>query len=283
MQVHGLSEDGSYIRLERFTGGVHIQVDPDIRDTKTMVVVDVETTGLDRHKDQIIEFAAAVLKYREGEVVSHEYTYSALQDPGVPLSRVITEITGLTDQDLQGQQIPDQKVEEIFESADFIVSHNAEFDWSFCRARWPKAVDGKLWACSLSQVDWSGFGFPVAKQEVLARYHGFFYDAHRASVDVEALTKILQMRPTPKHPTYLGLLLQHNSTARYRASAWGTPFAAKDNLKSRGYHWDAEQKVWWTTVTDPEVEREWLNDLYLMFPCRGRPEVTRIDPVQQWA
>ena len=284
-QVHGLSEDGSTITLHHFGGGV--QCDPMTagEPTKTLLVVDVETTGLDPKTDVMIEFAAAELRYTDdGRIVQHVDTYSWLEDPGRPLPPEITEITGLRDDDLNGKQIP-ARAEELIADADLIVSHNAAFDWAFARQRWPDAVDEKVWGCSFKQIDWSGLGFPAAKQELLTRFHGFFYDAHRAETDVEALVKLLQMRPERDAPTYLKQLLDYLKDTRYRVLAVGTPYAAKDELKQRGYHWDGERRVWWTTArkAEAEAEKQWLGELYQAHRCRAMPLFQKIDPRQQWA
>jgi DNA polymerase-3 subunit epsilon len=247
-----------------------------------MLVVDVETTGLDPLTDRMIEFAAAQLRYTDdGRIVEHVKTVGWLEDPGIPIPKEITEVTGITDADVRGRSIPPAAA-ALFATADTIVSHHAAFDWAFCRRRWPDAVDGKLWACSLQQLDWSRF--PVAKQEILAYYHGFFYDAHRASIDVEALIKLLRMRDQNDRP-YLESLLVTALRPTYRIRAVGTPFAAKDDLKARRYRWDGERRVWWTTVAteDLPAEQAWLDELYRRYRCPGSPDIKQIDPHQRWA
>lgn len=284
-QVHGLSDDGKTIVLQHFDGGVECDEKREGDEPKRLLVVDVETTGLAARSDRIIEFAAAELLYTDdGRVVKHSGTYSWLDDPGRPISDEITAITGITDADVSGKSIP-ARAEELMHDADVIVSHNASFDWPFCRKRWPDAVDGKVWVCSWRQIDWAAWGFPVQKQELLARFHGFFYDAHRAEIDVEALVKLLQMRPEPEAPRYLAQLLHYLKDTRYRLVAIGTPYDSKDELKQRGYSWDSEQRAWWTTsrASQMEEEQEWLEDLYARYGSRGRPLIQKIDPQQQWA
>jgi DNA polymerase-3 subunit epsilon len=284
-QVHGLSEDGETIVLRRFSGGV--ACDPGRGDDrlKRMLVVDVETTGLDPKTDRVIEFAAADVSCTEdGRVTQHHGTYSWLQDPGRPIPPEVTAITGITDADVAGQAIPVQ-AEELLADADFVVSHNASFDHPFCRKRWPDTVDQKVWACSWRQVEWERWGFGVHKQDILARFHGFFYDAHRAEIDVEALVKLLQMRPEPEADRYLSQLQSYVREGSYRLLAVGTPYSAKDELKQRGYSWDSERRVWWTTVRTSEFDdtRQWLEDLYERYGCRSKPVIQKIDPRQQWA
>ena len=62
-----------------------------------IVCFDLETTGLDNRREVIIEIGAVVL--RNGEVAEQ---FSTFVDPGRPLTREITELTGITDQMLEG-------------------------------------------------------------------------------------------------------------------------------------------------------------------------------------
>jgi DNA polymerase-3 subunit epsilon len=279
-----MSQDGSTIVLRRFEGGVSVDEARESEAVGTLLVVDVETTGVDVLNDRVIELAFAQMGYGEdGQIVRHDGTEAWLEDPGRPIPDEVVSLTGITDQMVKGRRIPDDHVTAVFEQADMIVSHNASFDWPFCRRRWPDAVDGKLWGCSLQQIDWSAF--PSARQEILTRYHGFFYDGHRATIDVEALVRLLQMRPAPDQPCYLGQLIQYLAKPRYRIRAVGTPFEAKDDLKRRKYRWDGDRRVWWTTCSEADLpaERAWLDELYGTFRCRGQPDIRPVDPRQQWA
>jgi len=286
LQVKGLSEDGKQIVLERFDGGVVCEERKGNEPTKLLMVVDVETTGTDPCTDTMIEFAAAeVLFTSDGRIVEHIGTESWLQDPKRPIPVDVTNLTGITNEMVEGHDIPNTRVMEMFQRADLVVSHNAAFDWRFCYNEWSDVVNHTLWGCSLQQIGWSDMGFPSARQEVLARYHGFFYDAHRATVDVEALVRLLQMRPSPDRPRYLAQLTQYLAEPRHRVLATGTPFAAKDELKGRQYRWDADSKVWWTTRSQNELDDElaWLKDLYTRYHCVRPPTIKPIDPRQQWA
>lgn len=284
MQVHGKSPDGRTITLELFEGGVSVDATRAADEVGTLLVVDVETTGVDVLNDRIIELAAAQMGYTEdGQIVRYDGTESWLDDPGCPIPEEVVSLTGITDQMVRGKRIPDERASRMLAQADLIVSHNAGFDWSFCRRRWSRAVDGRLWGCSMQQIDWSAF--PSIRQEILTRYHGFFYDAHRATTDVEALVRLLQMRPAPDQPRYLAQLTQYLAKPRYRVRAVGTPFEAKDALKQRKYRWDQDRRVWWTTCSEQDLpaERAWLDELYGTYRCRGRPDVRPVDPRNQWA
>lgn len=94
----------------------------------SIVALDIETTGLDSHKDAIIEIGA--VRFNNQRI---EDEWDTLIHPGRPIPRYITQLTGITDQMvLQAPTIEDV----LTELADFvgeapIVGHNIRFDLSF--------------------------------------------------------------------------------------------------------------------------------------------------------
>ena len=95
------------------------------------VAFDLETTGLSSRTDRIIEIGAVVLK--NGEEVDRFQTFV---DPERTLERKIVELTGITDEMLQGAP----KIEEVlpkflnFVGDRVLVAHNSDFDTGFIRA-----------------------------------------------------------------------------------------------------------------------------------------------------
>ena len=90
-----------------------------------IVVLDFESTGLNTAKARIIEIGA--VKLVEGTVTE---TFQQLVDPEEALPEKITEITGITDANLQGQP---KAAEVLPKLLDFIgdlpiAAHNASFD-----------------------------------------------------------------------------------------------------------------------------------------------------------
>lgn len=230
-------------------------------ETQRVIVLDTETTGLDAKNERIIELAllSVLVDTTTGQPVGPVTTYESFEDPGKPIPPAITEITGIDDSMVLGQRIDDARVAELVQAADLIVAHNAGFDRPFVEARLPVFAT-RAWNCSFAGIDWKAQGSGSAKLEFLAHERGWFYDAHRALVDCHALLQVLAT-PLKNGQSGLQQLLQGASNTRYKLRATGAPFDAKDALKARGYRWDNENRVWWTTLMGQaalQQEADWL-------------------------
>ena len=229
--------------------------------TQRVIVLDTETTGLDARNEKIIELAmlSVLVDTATGLPVGPVTVYESFEDPGKPIPPQITDITGIDDSMVQGQRIDDAAVTALVEQADLIVAHNAGFDRPFVEARLP-VFARKAWNCSFAGINWKQEGSGSAKLEFLASERGWFYDAHRAQVDCHALLQVLSS-PLSDGLTGLIRLLQGAGQTRYKLRATGAPFEAKDKLKSRGYRWDGEGRVWWCSLSSDELleaECTWL-------------------------
>lgn len=95
-----------------------------------VVVVDIETTGLNPKTDRITEIAA--YKINNGEITD---TFKSLVNPEMEISEEIVELTGITNEMVKDAD----KVEDVLRSFlgfcgnAIIVAHNAEFDLSFIK------------------------------------------------------------------------------------------------------------------------------------------------------
>ena len=266
----GLSEDGQTITIRRFNGQFNIPefvnpkwIEEHLGDIGTGAVVDVETTGLDFRNDRVIEIGIRTFKFQKttGRLVSVDHSYSALQDPGFPVSGTTTKITGLTDQDLKDRSIDWPRVKSLLNQSELVIAHNAGFDRPFIESELGEKI-AKVWACSWRQIDWEKRGYGIQKLELLSAYHGFFTDAHRALNDVDALLNLLSLFDGDTGKGYLSELFLNANRSQVKIIASGSPFETKDALKAQGYRWDPEIRSWNKAVYSDLVSKEieWLED-----------------------
>jgi DNA polymerase-3 subunit epsilon len=219
------------------------------------VIVDLETTGTDSKSDRIVEVGLlefAVAGPKAGEVnpqICMVGGYSALQDPGVPLSPEIAKLTGLSDSFLSGRNVDWDQVRAILSRASVVVAHNAPFDRAFLEAR-PEMAGLKLhWACSVRHINWRKHGFRTRALNYLAADHGFVNPfAHRALFDCATTFRLVE--------PYLLELIRRSYLREFLVSATGAPFESKDALRKQGYRWNPESRVWAKGILEDELDEE---------------------------
>lgn len=259
-----LEASGDYRVLRRLRPLTPGATPDDPRQLRSGLYLDVETTGLDFEREEIIQLAMLPFTYTlAGEIVAVGESFDRLRQPSRPISAEITRLTGITNEDVAGKAIAPEEVGDFAASADLVIAHNAAFDRPFVEAFAP-ALAEKPWACSMADVDWRAEGFEGTKLEYLAMEMGFFYDKHRALEDCMAGVSILS-RPLPRSgETALARLLGNARRASLRVYATDAPFEAKDALRARRYRWsngeDGRPRAWWIEIPEEnyEAELEWL-------------------------
>ena len=101
-----------------------------------LVLFDTETTGLQFSRDEIIEFAAVVVERVDGEArIIQEYDELISLSPGGFVPPKITELTGISNQDLREKGLPKTRVcrdiAEMIQGNTLLLAYNAHFDLSF--------------------------------------------------------------------------------------------------------------------------------------------------------
>ena len=245
------------------------------------VIVDVETTGLDHHRDEVIELGLVRFEHVEGQVLRVTGAFGALREPGVPIGPKISRLTGITPGMVAGRAIDLDAVADMLTGVDLVIAHNAAFDRPFCEALHP-AFSHLSWACSVDEVDWAAAGFDGARLGHLLLQAGWFHDGHRALDDCHALLQLLRLMRTDGGSggdmSLLSGLAASAAETRRRVWADGAPFERKDLLKARGYRWfpgsSTARKAWWRDVPEDQVRDEvlFLRDAVYGFPAPLRTE-----------
>ncbi len=95
-----------------------------------LAFVDIETTGIRSSYDRIIEIG--ILRVEDGELVG---TFNSLVNPQSYLPKEITQLTGITQQDIETaptfRSIKDEVIELLADCT--FVAHNVRFDYAFLK------------------------------------------------------------------------------------------------------------------------------------------------------
>ncbi|MGY4259106.1 DNA polymerase-3 subunit epsilon [Bradyrhizobium sp. USDA 4516] len=233
---------------------------------KIAILLDVETTGLDTAKDEIIELGMVKFSYladgRIGRVID---TLSGFNQPSIAIPAQITALTGITDAMVAGHSLDEDRINAFASEAVVVIAHNAGFDRKFME-RYASLFVHKAWACSVSEVEWRSHGFEGSRLSYLLMKAGLFHEAHRAVDDCQALLEILAMALPELNRTVLSVLLERARRKTIRIWAEQSPFELKDELKRRGYRWsdgaDGRPRSWYIDVDDgnQSAEIEYLQE-----------------------
>ena len=162
-----------------------------LKEGRTFVAFDTETTGLSSHDCRIIEIGAVKFS-RDGFIDS----FNTLINPEISLPAEIISITHITDKMLEEQP----KIKDILPSfCDFIkdsiiIGHNAQFDMRFLQAELQRAgmdENKNEVIDTLNFARWAFPDFPKFNQPFLADYFKIkIAAAHRAYDDAKVCGNI---------------------------------------------------------------------------------------------
>ena len=225
-------------------------------------IIDTETTGLDTEKCEIIELGYQIVEFdSDGHFYRVLVARNYLNEPEGIISDEVTKVTGLTLKEVKGQHIPWEEVKKDLADVSLCVAHNASFDRPIVE-RYCEVFKEKIWGCSVAQIDWMSLADVGSRsQEFLCWKVGqFFYDAHRALDDVQALTELLSKPISQPHTPAFHYLLNAARIKQVLIKATGAPFEVKDDLRNQGYRWNATARVWQKVMDESKLQDElaWL-------------------------
>jgi len=150
------------------------------------IALDFETTGLQVETDRVIEVAAILFK--DG-IASDRYT--TLVNPGIPISKMIEGITGISNEMVANAPTEDKIISDFidFISDHPIVAHNTPFDQSFLESmalRHKKDLPKRKFYDTLTLSRAFLFFQPAHNLTAVSDFFGLSTKgAHRAEYDTE--------------------------------------------------------------------------------------------------
>ena len=259
---------------------------PDASRKKKVMVVDVETTGLDPEQDKIIDlgFVRANFDPETGKLYDVIERYSGFEDPGIPIPDEVTRLTGITDADVAGARLDDERIKSALADSHFVIAHNAAFDRNMIERRFPEAAS-RWWGCSMSEGPWDALMTGSRKLEWLMYQLGeMFYEAHRAQADAEVTLHLLSLSvtlPEAEPAPVLKYVVSESRRTTYRIWALGAPFETKDVLRSMKYRWSPNPsntmlKAWYLDTKDLDGALLALKERVFL----GKPKTIMVDEIR---
>ena len=178
---------------------------------KPLVVFDLETTGLDLVKDRIIQ-----ISYIKVWPDGREERENFLVNPEVHIQPVITNLTGISDEDVKDKPTFKQlakKLSDEFSGCDFAGFNSNHFDIPLLAEEFLRAgIDFDFSKCRL--IDAQTIFHKMERRNLAAAYKFYCgrrmdedFEAHRADQDTEATYRVLQAELdhyTEEHQLSLG-------------------------------------------------------------------------------
>lgn len=166
----------------------------DISD-RSFIVVDLETSGLDKNRDYIIEVGA--VKIVDG-VICDSFSTFVNTPQMTELPQEVEELTGIKFSDLQSAPSVEAVLQKLYDFANgcTFVAHNAPFDMAFL-GNWGFWSGVDFYTATRGAIDTVKLAQEVLGNKVgnfklstLAEYFGIEFTHHRALNDAEATAKI---------------------------------------------------------------------------------------------
>ena len=163
--------------------------------TKPLVIFDLETTGLDLVKDRIIQISY-IKVYPDG----HEERGNELVNPEKPIEPMITQLTGISNDDVKDKHTFKQLgavLAEKFTGCDFAGFNSNHFDIPLLAEEFLRAgVDFDFSKCKM--IDAQTIFHKMERRNLAAAYKFYCgrkmeedFEAHRADQDTEATYRVL--------------------------------------------------------------------------------------------
>jgi DNA polymerase III subunit epsilon len=223
--------------------------------------IDLETTGTDVSRDEVIEIAIKVISINknDGSSLAAINSYQSLSQPELPITEQISKINGITNEMVEGKSIDWNEVDSIISNSHLVVAHNSYFDRPFLEKYLNKHIP---WACSLNDIDWFERGFINSKLELLCIWHGFYYDAHRAMNDVDSLINLVTHESYVNNMPIVELIKNARMPYFKAILSFGYNASFVELVKGIGsFRFDSTTKNWWKIYKSEEEANKELSQL----------------------
>lgn len=211
---------------------------------------DIETTGLDRNKDRIIEVGLAL--YSTGQKKFLESTGFLVQSDGIQVSDEITGITGITqtavDRFGYSQNDALESIVSFMQAADAVATHNGlRFDMPVTM-NMVKRLGASLPEKPLIDTMYDIPGIDGEKLIYMCAVAGFVNpNQHSAEDDAKSVIKLMEFYGMDDIIERSKLPLVVIQSHQHRLN--------NDDAKKFKFRWNPERKIWWKAIKETDINQ----------------------------
>lgn len=214
---------------------------------KNVLLLDVETTGLDPATDQVIEVGAILYSLEHAtslisySTLVHAETNAAEHINRIPVNALVTK--GVAPNLAWGM------IGNLAEWSDAILAHYAEFERSFSP---PPLLTVKPWICTKSDIRWPKEHRPEMSLIPLTLAHDLgVVTAHRALADCDMLARLLTRCHELGHD--VTAMLERGLRPKVTLIA-NVSYDDRELAKQAGFRWNAETKQWLRQMVEEDAQ-----------------------------
>lgn len=214
---------------------------------------DIETTGLNKTEDRIIEMGLVLYSTGQSKILRSEGFL--LESAGVPVTEEITDLTGITASALEvfgyDQIAAIETFLEYAELSDAVIGHNSNFFDLPVIENTAKRLDVN-WNFNKLCID-TMTDIPGVKGEQLITMcakHGFVNpNQHSAEDDAKAVLKLISGYSIDK------IVERAKSPLVVIKSAHSRSDTANKAARKAGFRWNPDYRIWWQAVKEMDLEQ----------------------------
>lgn len=212
---------------------------------KRVLLVDCETTGLDREKDHVIELGYVLWSVEHRTMLE---VYSGLLPCAENSAEAVNGIpASVLGADLEAHKVWGQFIGALCR-AEAVVAHQADFDREVCRRGGgeyqqsvQQACDANVWICTIEDMKWPRNGAGRSLVSIALAHGVAVVAAHRAVNDCLTLARLFEA--IPDIAERLEVAYQHALLPKGEVVSLA-PYEEKDIVKQNGFRWYPDRRVW---------------------------------------
>ncbi len=222
-----------------------------------LLSVDVETTGLDKQNDRIIELGLVLYSDKQDRVLGSQGLL--VQRDGVPITAEAQEKTGISEKAVDKFGYSQQDAMDIYldfvDYADVIIGHNiVRFDDHLLKnaaKRVGRNLPEKLLVDTMTDIP----GVKGEKLVTMCADKGFVFDAHGALADANAVIKLTSIYNRASEKTSYERMVERAKSPMLAVLSHQNNNKAENKVaRKAGFRWNGDYRFWWKAAKEMDLQ-----------------------------